>query len=142
MKNANKTSSARSFLKVLKYLKIYRIHFALSTLFSACSVLLMMYLPILVGEAIDAAIDVGRVDFERISNILLKILISISITAVLQWLINVLNNKMAYEIMRSIRGEAFKKLQKLYDNMYDDTVAMRELIHDVVPTYKMPEEKK
>lgn len=113
MKNANKTSSARSFLKVLKYLKIYRIHFALSTLFSACSVLLMMYLPILVGEAIDAAIDVGRVDFERISNILLKILISISITAVLQWLINVLNNKMAYEIMRSIRGEAFKKLQKL-----------------------------
>ena len=37
--------------------------------------------------------------------------------------------------------EFFKKLQKLYDNMYDDTVAMRELIHDVVPTYKMPEDK-
>lgn len=36
----------------------------------------------------------------------------------------------------------FKKLQNLYDNMYDDTVAMRELIHDVVPTYKMPEERK
>ena len=39
-------------------------------------------------------------------------------------------------------NDFFEKLQKLYDNMYDDTVAMRKLIHDVVPTYKMPEDKK
>lgn len=110
-----KTGSARSlstFIKVLKYLKIYRLHFTLSLLFTAVSVALTLYVPILVGKAIDHAVGKGAVVFDSINEILLKILAAILITAVLQWLINVLNNRMTYGIVRSIRHEAFEKIQK------------------------------
>ena len=74
MKKANNTRSVSTFFKVLKYLKVYRLHFTLSLLFTALSVALTLYVPILVGNAIDLAIGKGNVDFDGISEILLKIL--------------------------------------------------------------------
>ena len=111
-KSPNKTS-LRTFIKVLRYLKLYRLHFALSLLFTAISVILSLYIPILVGDAIDLAIGKGNVDIDGIANILITILISILITALLQWLIGVLNNRMTYGIVKNIRHEAFKKIQSL-----------------------------
>ena len=90
-KNSNK-GSVKTFLKVLKYLKIYRLHFAVSLLLTAISVALTLYIPILVGQAIDLCIDKGRVDFDGVSTILIKIGVCILITALAQWIINVLNN--------------------------------------------------
>ena len=74
--------NVKTFFKILGYLKIYRIHFILSIIFTAISVALTLYVPILVGRAIDLAIGKGEVDFEGISNILFKIGISIVITAI------------------------------------------------------------
>ncbi len=112
MKRANTKSSVKTFFKVLKYLRLYRIHFALSILFTAVSVILTLYVPVLVGKAIDCIIGKGSVDFDTVSGILFKILIVILATAILQWIINVLNNRMAYGIVKSVRREAFLKIQK------------------------------
>ena len=101
----------RTFFKLMGYLKIYRIHFVLSILLTAASVALTLYVPILIGEAIDLAVGVGNVDFDGITAILVKIGIAVAITAALQWIINVLNNRMTYGIVRNIRREAFVKLQ-------------------------------
>jgi ATP-binding cassette subfamily B protein len=113
MKNKKaKKGSLKTFLRVLKYLKIYRIHFAVSLLLTALSVALTLYIPILVGNAIDLCIDKGRVDFDGISNILIKIGVCIIITALAQWIVNVINNRMTYGIVKNIRKEAFIRIQQ------------------------------
>ncbi len=113
MKNkTNIKGSLKTFSTVLKYLKIYRIHFVLSLIFTAVTVGLSLYIPILVGEAIDLAVGKGNVDIKGIESILLKILASVLITAVLTWVINILNNRMTYGIVKNIRHEAFVRIQK------------------------------
>lgn len=105
--------SVSTFFKVLKYLKKYRFHFIVSLIFTAVSVGLTLYVPILVGDAIDLAVGAGNVDMAGILAILFKIGIAVGITALLQWLINVLNNRMVYGIVRNVRHEAFARIQKM-----------------------------
>jgi len=108
----NMKENFKTFGTVLRYLKIYRIHFIVSLLFTAISVALSLYVPILVGQAIDLAIGKNHVDMTEIGKILLTILISILITGILQWLVGVLNNRMTYGIVRNIRHRAFVRIQK------------------------------
>ena len=110
MKTSLKTN-ASTFLKVLKYLKIYRFHFIVSLIFTALTVALTLYVPILVGNAIDLAIGKGQVDIEGILSVLVKIAVCILLTGVLQWIINVLNNRMVFGIVKNVRKEAFVKIQ-------------------------------
>ena len=131
MKKTKNTRSVGTFIKVLKYLKVYRLHFALSLIFTALTVALTLYVPILVGKAIDLAIGKGQVDFDGIGKILLNILVSILITALLQWLINVLNNRMTYGIVKNIRQEAFVKLQK-FPVSYIDSHRSGEIVSRMI----------
>ncbi|MBP3369410.1 MAG: ABC transporter ATP-binding protein [Clostridia bacterium] len=110
MKKSLKTNLS-TFIKVLKYLKIYRFHFILSLIFTAVSVGLTLYIPILIGNAIDLAVGKDNVDMSGILQILFKGVVAIILTTVLQWLINVLNNRMAYGIIKNVRYEAFVKIQ-------------------------------
>lgn len=106
-----KKGNVKTFFEILGYLKNYRIHFILSIVFTALSVALTLYVPILIGEAVDLAIGFGNVDLEKISEILLRVAVCIVLTAVLKWLINVLNNRMTYGIVHNIRHEAFERIQ-------------------------------
>ncbi len=99
--------------KVLHYLRHYRIRLALSVLFAALSVALTLYIPLLIGGAIDCIIGKGAVDFGRIVPILAKIGVCAAATALLQWTMNILNNKITYEVVRDIRGDAFAKIEIL-----------------------------
>lgn len=110
---SGKKKNLKTFGKVLSYLKIYRIHFILSLIFTAVSVALTLYVPILVGDAIDLAVGPDNVDMAGIGRILLKISISVAVTALLQWIVNALNNRMTYGIVRNIRHEAFVRLQNV-----------------------------
>ena len=101
----------KTFAKILKYLKIYRIHFIASLILSIVTVALTLYVPILVGKAIDLAVGAGNVDISTIFGILIKIGAAVLVTAFLQWIINVLNNRMTYGIVKNIRHEAFVKIQ-------------------------------
>ena len=116
MSKSNKLSlktNTQIFFKVLRYLKQYRILFILSLLFTVGVVALTLYVPILIGQAIDMAVGANAVDITSIYGVLTTIFICIIFTAILQWLINVLNNRMVYGIVRNIRHEAFVKLQQL-----------------------------
>ena len=99
--------------KVLHFLKKYWALELLSLLFAAISVILTLYLPILIGDAVDLIIGKGLVDFEGIMKILIKMGIVIALTALSQWLMNTCNNRITYSVVRDIRKKAFDKLTRL-----------------------------
>lgn len=99
--------------KVLRYIKRYRWYLVLSLLFAVVTVAATLYIPVLTGQAIDHIIDKGLVEFSAVFSILIKIGIIIAVTALAQWLMNVCNNKITYEVIQDIRREAFEKLQIL-----------------------------
>ncbi len=106
-------STLPTIKKVLRYLAKYRILFAISLILALIIVGFTLYVPILVGEAIDLAIGQNAVDFEGIFTILLKIAVISGITALLQWIMNVCNNRITFGIVRRLRRDAFKKIQEL-----------------------------
>lgn len=103
--------NASTFLKVLKYLKGYLPLFIISIILTLVVVVLTLYVPILIGQAIDLAVGENNVDVARISEILFIVALCIGFTAVFQWIINVINNRMVYGIVRNVRHEAFLKIQ-------------------------------
>ena len=102
-----------TFIKVLNYMKPYWFYLALSLVLAAVTVALTLYLPKLTGFAVDEIIEQGRVNFTGILQILKLMAVTILITAVAQWIMNICNNKMTYEIVRDIRNEAFRKIEIL-----------------------------
>lgn len=117
--------------KVLNYIGKYKIFLGLSILFAALSVVLTLYVPILIGKAIDYIIEAGRVDFDRMIPILVKAMIAVGITAFLQWLMNVCNNKITYNVVRDIRKEAMRKIERL-PLKYIDSRSYGEIVSRVV----------
>ncbi|MBE6647804.1 MAG: ABC transporter ATP-binding protein [Ruminococcaceae bacterium] len=113
MKKNNSKASFSTVKKVLKYLNKYRFLFALSLILAVIIVAATLYIPILVGQAIDLAIGKGLVDFDGIYQILIKIGVIAAVTALLQWVMNVINNRMTFGIVRRLRRDAFKKIQEL-----------------------------
>lgn len=110
---SGRNSQKEIFFKVMGYIKRYWIYLGVSILMAALTVALTLYLPILTGDAIDLIIDKGLVDFPGIMVILEKMAAAIGVTTAAQWLMNVCNNKMTYGIVRDIRNEAFRKIEKL-----------------------------
>lgn len=102
-----------TLFRVLSYLRGYRLYLLASLLLALGSVALTLWLPVLIGEAIDHIIAPGAVDFTSIRSIFIKAAIAIATTALFQWLMNVCNNKMTYGVARNIRNDAFRHLQKL-----------------------------
>ncbi|MGN1098345.1 MAG: ABC transporter transmembrane domain-containing protein, partial [Clostridia bacterium] len=117
--------------KVLSYIGIYKIFLAMSVIFAGVSVALTLYVPILTGDAIDLIIDEGLVDFIGLGKILLKIVIVVGITALLQWLMNVCNNKITYNVIRDIRRDAFAKIEIL-PLKYIDSHPTGEIVSRVI----------
>ncbi len=99
--------------EIFIYLKPYTLLSILSVLFSAASVVMTLYIPILIGHGIDCIIGAGKVDFFRLNPILLEVIIIACATAVLQWLVNTINNRITFKTVRDIRNAAFNKIQEL-----------------------------
>ena len=99
--------------RVLRRLKHYRATLLISLLLSAVTVALTLYIPLLTGDAIDLIIDFGLVDIDGVFKICIQIGVCTLICALAQWLINVLNNRITYGLVRTLRREAFDKLQRL-----------------------------
>lgn len=106
-------SQKETIKRVLRYIKRYSIYVICSLILAVITVALTLYVPILTGNAVDAIVGPGMVDFDKVIRILGGIAISIVITMVSQWIMNVCNNKITYSIIRDIRGEAFEKIQNL-----------------------------
>ena len=112
MKQKN-THTLSTMKKVLRYLKHYRLLFALSLLLAVAVVGLTLYLPILTGDAIDLIVAPGQVDFTALSPLLLRGVIIIGITALCQWLMNICNNRITFGVVRRLRYDAFTRIQSL-----------------------------
>ncbi|MBR6119838.1 MAG: ABC transporter ATP-binding protein [Oscillospiraceae bacterium] len=114
MKQNSKQKAAPGTMKrVLQALRPYRGLILLSVLFSTAAVALTLYLPVLVGRAIDHIAGPGRVAFDEIGSLLLEIALIAGLTALVQWLVSVINNRVTYQVVRDIRVRAFRHLQRL-----------------------------
>lgn len=102
----------KTLKKVLKYLKKYSLLMSASILLALISVILSLYVPTLIGRAIDGIVY-DKVRFAYILEILIQSIIVVGFTALAQWLMSVINNKVTYQVVRDIRDEAFVKIQKL-----------------------------
>jgi ATP-binding cassette subfamily B multidrug efflux pump len=106
-------SNKKTLKKVFAYIGRYRIHVIMSLIFAALSVGMTLYLPILNGKAIDLIVAKGLVEFSGIIDILIKIGILVGLTSLCQWLMNILNNKVTYLVVKDIRETAFDKITNL-----------------------------
>ena len=109
-KNTNTLATAK---KVLRYLKHYRLLFALSLLLAIIVTALTLYLPILTGDAVDLIVAPGQVDFTALMPILTRGAVIIGVTALCQWLMNICNNRITFGVVRRLRRDAFVRIQSL-----------------------------
>lgn len=117
--------------KIFKYLTNYKTSIIFSLLFALITVAGQLAIPILQGKAIDRIIGAGNVDIKGILKILAIIAVTMAATALFQWIMNVINNKITYSIVRDIRKDAFEKLQILPVN-YVDTHPAGEIVSKVI----------
>ena len=108
-----KKADKGTFKKVMTYIGKYRLLMFLSIVMAALTVALTLYVPVLIGDVIDLIIGKGQVDFKGIAKLLKEIALIAAATAAVQWLMNTVNNRITYHIVRDMRNEAFMKIQKL-----------------------------
>lgn len=120
-----------TMVKVLKRIRKYWIFLALSLLTAAITVVSTLYVPILIGKAIDQMIGAGNVIFDKIITILIQIAVIVGITSLSQWIMNICNNKITYHVTRDIRDEAIKKIEIL-PLKYIDSHSYGEVVSRVI----------
>lgn len=113
MNNQLEKKNQDTMKKVFKLIRPYMHYLILSLIFAAISVALILYAPILSGNAIDLILSKGHVDFAGVFQILKKYAVVIILTGVAQWLMNLCNNKITYRVVKDVRIRAFAKLQEL-----------------------------
>ena len=99
--------------RVLSYVGRYKIHLAFSLLLAAVSVAGTLYVPVLLGNVIDFIVDKGKVDFDGMVPILVEVCVIVGVVALSQWIMNVLNNKITFGVVKDMRDKAFSKIEKL-----------------------------
>ena len=117
--------------RVLKYIGRQKLLIPFSLLCALINVALGLYIPILIGNAIDLAIGEGKVLFDGIEKILVKIGVSIIIAAFAQWLMSAINNRIVYHVVKDVRVDAFKKLERL-PLSYIDKKAHGDIVSRVI----------
>lgn len=127
----DKKKNKGTFKKVFSYIGKYKYFLILSMFFAAVTVGLTLYAPILVGKAIDCIIGKGNVDFVNMKSILIKVAIIVVSTALIQWLMNVCNNKITYNVSRDLRKKAFEKIENLPFS-YIDTHSKGDIVSRVI----------
>ena len=117
--------------QIFHYVKKHSFFVILSVLFAAVSVVLTLYVPILIGDAVDLIVEAGKVDFPGILKILITIAACIGLTGLAQWVMNVCNNRITYHVVHDIRESAFDKLEKL-PLSYLDTKTQGDVVSRII----------
>ena len=99
--------------KVLRHVRRHWAFLILSLVLALVYVAMSLYIPVLVGGAIDHIIEQGNVQFETVGRYLMGVLICALVAGISQWAMNELNNRITYRVTRDIRDEAFRHIQKL-----------------------------
>ena len=117
--------------RILHYIRPHTGLVILSLILSVLTVGLTLYIPILTGRGVDYIVGEGQVDFSGLIAVITGIVISISITALAQWIMNHINNKITYRIVKDLRIQAFNHLQEL-PLSYVDRHSSGDLISRIV----------
>ncbi|MBQ7876131.1 MAG: ABC transporter ATP-binding protein [Clostridia bacterium] len=120
--------------KLLKYLKGSRRYLAISLILSGIITALTLLIPILTGFAVDNIVEKNNVDMPAVIRIIVIIAVATFITAIAQWIMNVINNRVTYTIVRKVRNEAFEKIHALpiaYLDSHSSGDIVNRLISDV-----------
>lgn len=120
-----------TFKKLFEVLGAQKLIFAVSIILAAVNVALTLYIPVLIGDAIDCIIGKGNVDFDAIITIIIKAGIAIGLAAISQWLMSICNNKMTFTLVHDLRSKAFKKVQRL-PLAYIDTHPYGDVVSRVI----------
>ena len=131
MSKAKQKAQPGTMKKVLEYLRPYMGLVALSVLLAAVTVALTLYVPVLIGRAIDLIVGPGQVDMQGILRLILRIAIVVVATAAVQWVVNTINNKITFQVVRDVRAQAFAKLQIL-PLSYIDSHPTGEIVSRVI----------
>lgn len=114
MKRTNlKKADPGTMRRVIDTLHPYWVAVLLSMILSAVTVAMTLYLPVLVGRAIDHILGTERVDFDSVRRILIPTAVVSALTALVQWIVSVLNNRITFQVIRDTRNRAFRHLQTL-----------------------------
>lgn len=103
----------KALKKVLRYAGKYHFLIAVSMLLAIVTALLSLYVPILAGNAIDCIIGKDNVDFAKVTEILIRMAITVLFIAICQWIMNTVNNRITFRVVRDVRRDAFARLQIL-----------------------------
>lgn len=131
MAQKKNTAQKGTLKKVLKYVSRHGFFMVMSVILAAAVVALTLYAPILIGDAIDLIVGKGEVDLNGIAHILIKTAVVIGITALLQWLMNTINNRITYHVVRDIRNEAFRRIEIL-PLKYIDSHPFGDIVNRVI----------
>ena len=134
MKKTKDKTKKETVKRVLAYISGYKLLIILSMLFAAVSSALTLYMPILIGNAIDLIIGRNNVNFSAVAKTLTLIGIMICVNSVLQWFMNTINNRITFNVVRDIRSDAFSHLQILplsYIDSHQHGELVSRLIADV-----------
>lgn len=112
-KKVNRAGQTQIIKKVLRYLGRYRIFLWASLLLALITVVMQLYIPKITGTVVDYMAGKGQVDFDGVVNDVVKVIIAACIAGLAQWLQNLCNNKMTYDVVKDIRNDAFDKIEKL-----------------------------
>ena len=112
MKNPFKQHKS-TLTRILNYIGAYKWLVLLSLVLAAVTVATTLYAPILVGKGVDLILGPGNVDFAGLFLILKQIAVVVFITAFAQWLMNHINNRITYYVVKDIRTKAFNHLEVL-----------------------------
>jgi ATP-binding cassette subfamily B multidrug efflux pump len=127
----SKNKKGSTIRRVLKLIKKYIFLVILSLLLAVVSVISQLYAPILFGNAVDLIVGAGKVNIKGVIDILMKAVAVIAVTAVSQWLMNIINNSITFRVVKDIRVQAFSHLQKL-DISYIDSHNHGDIVSRVI----------
>ena len=119
------------FKKVMYRVRPYWVGLIVSLLLATVYVVMSLYIPILVGDAIDCIVDAGQVDFAAMKTYLIGVALCAAAAGLAQWIMSLINNSITYKVPRDIRNEAFRHIQTL-PLKYLDTHPQGDVVSRVV----------
>ncbi len=126
-----RSDSKAALRKLALYTKPYKALFVFAMMFALISVAATLYAPILIGQGVDLIIEKGNVDFKALIPKIILLLSTVAVTALCQWLMTLCTNKITFNVVKDLRNDAFKKLEKL-PLSYIDSHPYGDLISRVI----------
>lgn len=111
--DASRSDSLQTLTKVLRIIGRYRLLLVASILLAAFTVILQLYVPILFGDAIDLVATSSAIDFEALGSILMRAFALIAVSSLGTWVMNMINNRLAFRTVQDVRAQAIRQIQTL-----------------------------